>query len=94
MVRFIKYRAKTTAAKRSKEIWEQMLGSPVSTTSTTKYFYDFVASSKSFGGSYLLIHDDGALLNEDEKTNLDEEEWSQEDFDAWLLKYGPVDSQN
>ena len=65
MVRFIKYRAKTTAEKRSKEIWEQMLGSPVSTTSTTKYFYDFVASSKSFGGSYLLIHDDGpkALLD-------------------------------
>lgn len=75
-------------------MWEQVLGEPVSSTATTKYFYAFVSSSQSYGGSYLFVHDDGALLTEEEKTNLAEEEWTKEDYAAWLLKYGPISNES
>jgi hypothetical protein len=87
MLRFIKYRAKGTAEKRSKELWSKAIGKPVARTSTTKYLYDFAVSKKIAGGSYLFIHDDGALLNASEKKNLEEKQWSAEDFAAWLDKY-------
>ena len=89
-MRYLKYRSKAAARTRSQEIWEAHLGRPVEPNATTRHFYDYVESMTSFGGSYLFVLDEGTHLTEAEKTNLEEEEWSHSDFQAWMEKYIPI----
>jgi hypothetical protein len=89
MARYIKFRAKSSAEKRSRALWAQKLGRPVDGNAVTVHLYGWKRSTKSFGGSVLLVPDDGALLTQDEKEDLREvgdEEWVE-----WIAKYRAAD---
>ena len=87
MAKHLKYRAKASAEKRSKQQWAQKLGRPVDANAVTGHLYRFLRSEKTFGGSVLLIHDDGDLLTSEEKEDLREEDELRE----WKEKYRPQD---
>jgi len=89
MAKYLKFRAKSSAEKRSRELWAQKLGRAVDANAVTVHLYPWKRSTKTFGGSVLLIHDDGALLTQDEKEDLREvgdDEWVE-----WVEKYRAVD---
>ena len=89
MARYLKFRAKSSAEKRSKALWEQKLGRPVDGNAVTTHLYGWKVSEKTFGGSVLLVHDDGALLTQEEKEDL--KEVGDEDWGEWVAKYRAVD---
>ena len=89
MARYLKFRAKSSAEKRSKALWEQKLGRPVDGNAVTTHLYAWKVSEKTFGGSVLLVHDDGALLTAEEKEDLKEQ--GDEDWVEWVAKYRAVD---
>ena len=89
MARYLKFRAKSSAEKRSKALWAQKLGRPVDGNAVTTHLYAWKRSEKTFGGSVLLVHDDGALLTAEEKEDLKEE--GDEDWVEWVAKYRSVD---
>ena len=89
MARYLKFRAKSSAEKRSKALWEQKLGRPVEGNAVTTHLYAWKGSEKTFGGSVLLVHDDGALLTAEEKEDLKEQ--GDEDWVEWVAKYRAVD---
>ena len=87
MIRYLKFRAKSSAEKRSKELWAHKLGRPVEPGEDTTHLYGWTRSHKSYGGSMLIVKDDGDLLTADEKEDLGEvgdEEWVE-----WTEKYQP-----
>jgi hypothetical protein len=83
MAKYLKFRAKSSAEKRSKELWAQKLGRPVDANAVTTHLYAFTRSEKTFGGSMLIIHDDGDLLTDEEKEDLRDEG----DFLEWQETY-------
>ena len=89
MARYLKFRAKSSAEKRSKELWAQKLGRPVDGNAVTTHLYGWKRSTKTFGGSVLLVSDDGDLLNQEEKEDL--QEVGDEDWVEWIAKYRAAD---
>ena len=85
-MRYLKFRAKSSAEKRSKELWKEKLGRPVGDGVTT-HMYAVTRSQKSRGGSMLIVNDDGDLLTAEEKEDLGEV--GDEGWVEWTEKYQP-----
>ena len=58
----------------------------------TTHLYAWKRSEKTFGGSVLLVHDDGALLTAEEKEDLKVE--GDEDWVEWVAKYRTADLED
>ena len=87
MSRYLKFRAKSSAEKRSKELWEQKIGRAVAEDDSTTHMYGFIRSHKTFGGSMMLVGDEGELLTNEEKEDVGEV--GDADWVEWQEKYQP-----
>lgn len=63
-LRYIKYRAKGSAGKRSKELYVQSLGRALAPGEQAELLYPIEVSSKTFGGSVLVFAGDGDLFTQ------------------------------
>ena len=77
MAKYLKFRSKKGAEKRSKELWGGK------SDAVTQHRYEFVESPKTFGGSFLIVPEDGGVLEEEEKNKLQ----GFSEFKEWMDKY-------
>ena len=87
-LRYIKYRAKGSAAKRSKELYVQSLRRELAPGEQAELLYPIEVSSKTFGGSVLVFAGDGDLFTQEEREDF--ENVGNDDWIEWQAKYQPV----
>ncbi len=87
-LRYIKYRAKGSAGKRSKELYVQSLGRALAPGEQAELLYPIEVSSKTFGGSVLVFAGDGDLFTQEEREDF--ENVGNDDWIEWQAKYQPV----
>ena len=77
MAKYLKFKTKKGAAKRSKELWGG------GKDAITQHLYTFAESRKTTGGSFLIVPDAGGELPAVEKNKLQ----GLSDFKEWMEKY-------
>ena len=86
-MRYLKFTSSSGATQRSRQLWEEHLGRPKNLEDETEFLYSWQESESSEGGSYLLIHDEGALLTSAEIDALENED----SYQQWRREYQPQD---
>ena len=77
MAKYLKFRTKKGAEKRSKALWGG------GKDAVTQHLYGFVESKKTAGGSFLIVPDDGGELTTEEKSKLQ----GLSEYKEWLGRY-------
>ena len=77
MAKYLKFRTKKGAEKRSKALWGG------EKDAVTQHLYTFIESRKTTGGSFLIVPDDGGELTSEEKNKLE----GLSEFKEWMEKY-------
>ena len=77
MAKYLKFRPKKGAEKRSKALWGGKKDA------VTQHLYTFIESRKTTGGSFLIVPDDGGELTSEEKNKLE----GLSEFKEWMEKY-------